>query len=251
MDSSFPSLSHGSRAFPLPSIPEDTLHYTLHLASTAEEDESSLAVLISDYVQSLLIQPWLWNKDAWELKVVEGCKHKLEGRMRVGDAVDDEWLVVWLLREVSKRWKDLVIRCVRIAQLSRTPDFLAPVSVDQVTDHSIRDTDGEFLLIEAANELPAWVSPENAENRVGQLSRSLLIADGKVWLKDGHLHLVPLSIRSSTSGLPRRVPDEDQEERRFDPEAYVSEEDGIAAVRTGKYQAGREVENAVWDRIAW
>jgi len=31
---------------------------------------------------------------------------------------------------------------------------------------SVRDTDGEFLLIEAANDLPAWVSPENAENRV-------------------------------------------------------------------------------------
>jgi hypothetical protein len=31
---------------------------------------------------------------------------------------------------------------------------------------SIRDSDGEFLLIEAAHELPAWVAPENAENRV-------------------------------------------------------------------------------------
>lgn len=115
MANSFPSLSQGSRAFPLPSIPEDTLHYTLHLPSTAEQDESSLAVLISDYVQSLLIQPWLWNKDAWELKPAEGVRGKLEGRMRVGDAVDDEWLVVWLLREVSRRWKELVIRYVRLS----------------------------------------------------------------------------------------------------------------------------------------
>jgi hypothetical protein len=30
----------------------------------------------------------------------------------------------------------------------------------------VRDTDGEFLLIEAANELPKWVTPSNAENRV-------------------------------------------------------------------------------------
>jgi hypothetical protein len=74
-----------------------------------------LAVLISDYVQSLLIQPWLWNKDAWELKPAEGVRGKLEGRMRVGDAVDDEWLVVWLLREVSRRWKELVIRYVRLS----------------------------------------------------------------------------------------------------------------------------------------
>jgi hypothetical protein len=47
------------------------------------------------------------------------------------------------------------------------------------------------------------------------------------------------------------VPDEDAEERRFDPEAYVSEEDGVAAVRTGRYQAEQAMENAVWDRIAW
>jgi hypothetical protein len=30
----------------------------------------------------------------------------------------------------------------------------------------IRDTDGDFLLIEAANHLPKWVTPTNAQNRV-------------------------------------------------------------------------------------
>lgn len=116
MSSSFPSLAHTPRAFPLPSIAEDTLHYALHIAPSVDTDESALAVLISDYVQSLLVQPWLWNKDGWELKAGVGAiskagdAKKLEGRMRVGDAVDDEWLVVWLLREVSKKWKDLVIR---------------------------------------------------------------------------------------------------------------------------------------------
>ena len=111
MSNSFPSLAHTPRAFPLPSIPEDTLHYILHLPTAPDSaDESTLAVLISDHVHNLLIQPWLWNKDGWELKASAGPGKKLEGRMRVGDAVDDEWLVVWLLREVSKKWKDLVIR---------------------------------------------------------------------------------------------------------------------------------------------
>jgi hypothetical protein len=32
--------------------------------------------------------------------------------MRVGACVDDEWCVVWLLREVSKLW-DVAVRCVR------------------------------------------------------------------------------------------------------------------------------------------
>ena len=34
---------------------------------------------------------------------------------------------------------------------------------------SVFDSDGEFLLIEAANELPLWVTPSNAENRVRRL----------------------------------------------------------------------------------
>ena len=32
--------------------------------------------------------------------------------------------------------------------------------------HSVSDSDGEFLLVEAAEVLPSWVTPFNAENRV-------------------------------------------------------------------------------------
>lgn len=31
---------------------------------------------------------------------------------------------------------------------------------------SVYDSDGEFLLIEAAEALPSWVKPSNSENRV-------------------------------------------------------------------------------------
>lgn len=33
----------------------------------------------------------------------------------------------------------------------------------------VYDSDGDFLLIEAANTLPDWITPENAENRVSIL----------------------------------------------------------------------------------
>lgn len=49
-------------------------------------------------------------------------------------------MVVWLLRELSKSFKDLYIK--------------------------IGDSDGEFLLIEAAGTLPEWLEPDVAENRV-------------------------------------------------------------------------------------
>ena len=35
------------------------------------------------------------------------------------------------------------------------------------------DADGEFLLIEAADALPDWVTPENATNRVCRRSTRL------------------------------------------------------------------------------
>lgn len=39
---------------------------------------------------------------------------------------------------------------------------------------SINDTDGEFLLIEAAEHLPSWVTPSNAYNRVSNKPSTLL-----------------------------------------------------------------------------
>ncbi|ORX34672.1 SGT1 protein-domain-containing protein [Kockovaella imperatae] len=198
MNDSYASFGSYSRPFPVSTIPEDTVHYVLHL--TAEEDPTSMAVLITDYVYSLLTQPWLWNKDSWELrKRSEGSG--LEGRMRVGDSIDDEWCVVWLLKEISEKWPELVI--------------------------SLRDSDGEFLLIEAANELPAWVNPDNATNRL--------------WLQGGHLHLIPLDIRSLS--ISKQIRDDDEEE-----EATLTEEDGVKAARTGKYRA-QAIERAVWSRV--
>lgn len=124
---------------PMPHIAEDTLVYTIHLpplssqASSAESvnlaniSSEACAAIINDEVQSLLNagrgegqSTWIWHKDAWELKVAsttalgalgsssEG-RRSLEGRMRIGDSVDDEWLVVWLLREVSRKWPELII----------------------------------------------------------------------------------------------------------------------------------------------
>lgn len=64
----------------------------------------------------------------------------LHGVTNYGDSVEDEWLIVYLLRRLSSTFKDLWIRVV--------------------------DTDGEFLLIEAANALPRWLNPEVADYRV-------------------------------------------------------------------------------------
>lgn len=67
----------------------------------------------------------------------------LRGLTNYGDSVEDEWLIVYILREISSRFPQIWIKVV--------------------------DTDGEFLLAEAANALPRWLTPEIADNRVGPL----------------------------------------------------------------------------------
>lgn len=46
----------------------------------------------------------------------------------------------------------------------------------------IRDGDGEFLLIEAAEQLPNWITPESSE--------------GKTFIYKGALHVLPLTYKT-------------------------------------------------------
>ena len=77
----------------------------------------------------------------------------LQGNTQFGDSIDDEWFIVYILYEISKSYGSKLGICVH-------------------------DSDGQFLLIEAADHLPIWLGPEDSDNRV--------------WIKDGKLHLIPL-----------------------------------------------------------
>jgi hypothetical protein len=64
----------------------------------------------------------------------------LEGVTNFGEDISDEWFIVYLLYKLSEMDPNLLITC--------------------------DDSDGQFLLIEAANHLPKWLDPENSDNRV-------------------------------------------------------------------------------------
>ncbi|KAG6829290.1 hypothetical protein H0H92_005044 [Tricholoma furcatifolium] len=208
----------------LPTIAEDTLHYTLYLPKDLSDKASAttFAACITTYVETIL-SDFIWHRDAFELKVVEdpdpdNTAWILDGRMRVGDCVDDEWCSVWLLRQVSAKW-DVVI--------------------------SVFDSDGEFLLIEAAEALPSWVKPTNSENRV--------------WIYNSRLHLIPLSHISppSRKRFRRQRPGVSEDEDRdhsnieFDDE-YICTQDAINVVRDPSILtfAPSAVEGIVWRRIS-
>ena len=147
-----------------PSISEDTLHYTIYppLDSSDKASVTALATSISNQVNTIL-PDFVWHRDAFEIKLLQDQDNTefwiLEGRMRVGDSVDDEWCTIWLLKEISSKW-DVAIRHVFFGSSCS--------SVSSITNprSSVYDSDGEFLLIEAAEELPSWVKPTNSENRV-------------------------------------------------------------------------------------
>ncbi|EPQ28836.1 uncharacterized protein PFL1_03639 [Pseudozyma flocculosa PF-1] len=107
-----------------------------------------------------------------------------------GDCVEDEWFITYIL-------------CMATRDAAYFGTSLAV---------SIQDEDGQFILIEAAEALPKWVSPDNVDNRV--------------WIHQGRLHLVPLEIRSATMPAPRI----DSQDEDPDHPATITVSDAIRAV---------------------
>ncbi|KAK1724709.1 hypothetical protein CaCOL14_002336 [Colletotrichum acutatum] len=106
-----------------------------------------------------LTADYIWQKGLFTLDVVtEQGNSFLRGTTDYGDAIEDEWLIVFILRELSKAQPTAWIR--------------------------VFDSDGEFLLIEAANVLPKWLSPETDQNRV--------------WISNGRLRIIPHTTEDGT-----------------------------------------------------
>lgn len=108
----------------LATIAEDTLQFNLYPEPSSDEaSTTSLGACIQAWVDETLTG-FLWHRDPFELKVLQdehapGNGWNLEGIIRVGDCVDDEWCIVWLLREISSKW-DVVIRSVFSSTLELT-----------------------------------------------------------------------------------------------------------------------------------
>ncbi len=94
---------------------------------------------------------YCWHDCGLQWKVVKGVMSPfqsfLAAQVDFGDAMEDEWFCVKLLLELTSEFPELVA--------------------------SIFDSDGDFLLIEAAEVLPRWLEPEMSKNRI-------FLAQGKV-----------------------------------------------------------------------
>ncbi|KAJ0703635.1 putative Ecd family protein [Helianthus annuus] len=159
-------------------LPEDTVFFSIFpdfsLSADVKSQTPKTNPLIFSQLQSLHLQilqslseyttNYIWQHEPFTLSASTqspcatcppSSNHipHLHGKLRYGDNLEDEWFVVFLLFETSRKFPNLSI-CVW-------------------------DTDGEFLLIEAAFHLPKWLNPETSTNRI--------------FIRGGDLHIVPKS----------------------------------------------------------
>ncbi|KAJ9603647.1 hypothetical protein H2200_011833 [Cladophialophora chaetospira] len=153
---------------PKPALPDDCIEYSLYLISPSLDasNDSELRLQLREVqkhateLQRQHVKDYIWQRQGFslELQKEDGLSF-LQGRTEYGDSVEDEWVIVWLLRELTKKFDDLWVK--------------------------LTDSDGEFLLIEASRTLPSWLEPDVAENRV--------------WINAGQLKIIKPASGARTS----------------------------------------------------
>ncbi|KAL4942274.1 hypothetical protein BDV06DRAFT_166277 [Aspergillus oleicola] len=149
------------RPIPKPELPDDCIDYSIHYipsdpAPAADEAADTRTKLTEVHKSSAeftkqLLKDYIWQRDPFRLEITKtDGKTTLSGRTNFGDSVEDEWVIVYLLLELTKKHKDIWA--------------------------TVTDNDGQFLLAEAAGALPSWLEPE--------------IADNRVWLHQGELSII-------------------------------------------------------------
>jgi len=156
-------------------LPDDTVEYIICVIDQKLNEAAIRSRLkevqnVANALTKGLLKDYIWQRESFKSDLVPAkaplkaqdkksgnedaplsLSWTLQGRINFGDSIADEWLIVYLLRELSYKLPDIYIR--------------------------VADNDGEFLLIEAAGALPKWLNPEIAEHRV--------------WLNNGHLRIIP------------------------------------------------------------
>nr|KAF6455777.1 ecdysoneless cell cycle regulator [Rousettus aegyptiacus] len=128
---------------------EDTVEYRLFLIPNEPRDSEKHKEILQKYIERIMthfapmLVPYIWQNQPFNLKYKPGkddVPAHIFGMTKFGDNIEDEWFIVYVVKQITKEFPELVAR--------------------------IEDNDGEFLLIEAADFLPKWLDPDNSANRV-------------------------------------------------------------------------------------
>ncbi|XP_066476106.1 protein ecdysoneless homolog [Tiliqua scincoides] len=128
---------------------EDAVQYQLFLLTQKPEDPEHHQEILQQYIERILahfapvLVSYIWQNQPFNLKYKPAkgdIPAHIGGITKFGDNIEDEWFIVYLIKEITKEFPELAAR--------------------------VDDNDGEFLLIEAADFLPKWLNPENSVSRV-------------------------------------------------------------------------------------
>ncbi|KAL2072263.1 hypothetical protein VTL71DRAFT_11606 [Oculimacula yallundae] len=171
-ENEFKGFGEGFDGFPK-RLPEDCVEYSLFIINSKLKSQKEVLGRLEEVrkeslkLTERLLKDYIWQREAFKLELESGKGLMyLHGLTNYGDSVEDEWLIVYILKELSAKYPDLWIKVV--------------------------DTDGEFLLIEAANALPRWLNPE--------------IADNRVWINNDKLRIIPLTAAPASSSAGATAP---------------------------------------------
>ncbi|OQR94478.1 hypothetical protein ACHHYP_01241 [Achlya hypogyna] len=150
--------------FPAAELSMDGLEFHVHF-DAADSAEGRLPRLAKEVAS--IVADYIWQKDPLTLEApmtTWTTPTTLSGKMLVGDNVEDEWVATAALFALTKTHADLTLQ--------------------------VADADGQFLLIEAADSLPAWVTPDNTNNRV-------FLRQGRIYLLGGNPEAGHLALPSA------------------------------------------------------
>ncbi|GMF28095.1 unnamed protein product [Phytophthora lilii] len=168
--------------FPTPTVDENAARYCFFLPQDASLQAAEQQCEALQTFAEQQTRGFLWHKQRFHLQA-PASKHGryiLSGSTSVGDAIQDEWVVAKLVFDVSKQLPGVVGR--------------------------VCDSDGEFLLIESAEALPDWVTPEDSDRRV--------------FVLDGKLHIAPPT-SADKRGKEGDLYDQDALEQVLDPSVHT------------------------------
>jgi hypothetical protein len=140
-------------------LEKETLLFSLFYVNPMKTDveiEEEMGKIFKDL--QIRLEPWIkhyvWDSTPVSIELIND-KAKgycyVYGQLAFGDTFDDQWLVTSILFEFTKSYPDLYIH--------------------------LSDNDGEFLLIEAYEHLPEWLTPEDSSNRS--------------WMNHGRIIIIP------------------------------------------------------------
>ena len=99
---------------------EDFILYEIYVLSETNRSEIETSKTVLEQLKNQLLQKvkveakdYIWQKDPFKLKIStdkpENPCH-LKGKTYVGDYIEDEWFIVWILFGISKQYSNLLIR---------------------------------------------------------------------------------------------------------------------------------------------